>query len=405
MSAKEILMASSTLPPLFVSSSVSNTTNTTNTVTAPSGIQNGDLLVAFGVNDTSNGLFSVPSGFILISLQTGASNAFFIAIKTAVNEVGNYAFTWLGTTRNTVSVSVYRNATTVNTIGSVAYANSATGTATSITPTYEGILCAAFGLDRNSTIATPPAGMTQRVFSSSGPALAIYDQDQDVAATGSKSLIWSNSSENCSVLFQVTNEPNIGPDFIASAKTQTGLTTSITIAKPTGTIEGDLMVAVAAAGDNDARTWTAPAGWTEVADQGVAPNIGVFYKIAGASEGSSYAFQLSATERMAGCILTYRNASYNTISSFTTSDPLALPSITATNSQSLLIAIGAKLGAPVISTPSGMTDRVFESDATEPSYKVCDQIAAKGPSGIRLMDAGGSDNGGIILSINPTRSL
>jgi hypothetical protein len=251
MSAKEILMASSTLPPLFISSSSNRSTSDTNTVTAPSDIQNGDLLVAFGVNDTANGLFSVPTGFTVVSLETGSGSAFFLATKIAVNESGNYAFTWLDTVGNTVSILVYRNASVVNVIGAINYATGTTGTANSVTPTFDGILLAAFGLGRNATISTPPSGMNQRVLSTSQPALAIYDQDQNAGSTGTKSVTWSQSSSNYSTLFQVTNEPNIAPDFIASAKTQTGLATSISLSKPTGTIENDLMVALAAAGDND----------------------------------------------------------------------------------------------------------------------------------------------------------
>lgn len=71
-----------------------------------------------------------------------------------------------------------------------------------------------------------------------------------------------------------------------------GWSTSITVAKPSGTTAGDLLVAVVGIQD-PSRTITPPSGWTLLARQDTGPdsydNYGaVYYKIAGGSEPSDY---------------------------------------------------------------------------------------------------------------------
>jgi hypothetical protein len=193
------------------------------------------------------------------------------------------------------------------------------------------------------------------------------------------------------------------PEFVASARTQNSLSIPmLTINKPAGTVEGDLMVAVMAAGGG--ATWTGDTGWTELADQGVTPSLRIAYKVASASEPSSYTFLASNVLRLSGCILTYRYAVYDTIGSFTSgTDPLILPSVSPSENQSILIAAGAR-DTPWITlgTPTGMTARVTDNDGDAPSYIVCDQIVAKGPTGTRSMSTGSTSNvAGIMLVIKP----
>ena len=196
--------------------------------------------------------------------------------------------------------------------------------------------------------------------------------------------------------------------YIAESTTQvtTGSST-VVVNKPTGTVDGDLMIMVGAVGSLAAgRTWTGDTGWTEVADQGAIPNLRIAYKIAGSSEPSSYTFTISSgtTAGIAASILTYRYAAYDTIGSFTTStDPLVLPSVTASANTSVLIAAGVRAAASItLGTPTGMTARVTENDGTAPSYKICDQSINAGATGTRSMSTGSaSDVAGIMLVIKP----
>lgn len=157
-------------------------------------------------------------------------------------------------------------------------------------------------------------------------------------------------------------------------------------------------------------SWTGDTGWTEVCDQVAGANLRIAYKVATASEPSSYTFTLNTSVSSKGAsILTYRYAAYDTIAgAFTTgANPLVLSSISPSLSQSLLLAVGARAAASVtLGTPTSMTARVTDNDATAPSYIVCDQTVSKGPTGTRSMSTGSTTNvAGIMLAIKPIRSL
>lgn len=398
--------------PTFVSSSVGQTSTATATVSAPSNIQDGDLLVAVSFISV-NLRVTPPAGFNMLYENSPSGNGISISTKIASSESGNYSFTASAIKDWQVIILVYRNATKVNTVGDITSVTSTTGTAASITPTYTGTLCAVFGsLYSGATITTAPSGMTQRAyqtFTSKPNQLAIYDlNNQPATATSSYSLVWSGSGGTASVQLQVTNEPTVAPEFVASASTQNSSNaTALVINKPTGTAENDLMIAVMAA--TVTGTWTGDTGWTEVADLAATTSLRVAYKVAGSSEGSSYTFTMSASAGLSGCILTYRYATYDTIAgSFTTSaNPLVLTSISPSLSQSILIAAGVRNAASItLGTPTSMTARVTDADATLPSYIVCDQTVAKGSTGTRSMSTGSSTAvSGIMLAIKPTRSL
>ena len=411
MSSRDLVLAAAGQAyfPTFISSSTSYVTTANNTVTAPSGIQNGDLLVAVGFRPTPSGTtITPPTGFNVQCFENITDNVLFVAVKVAASETGNYTFTWSSAADNSISILVYRDATKVNTIGAKASNSlSATNTVSSITPTYVGALLAVFGnFGTPRAISSAPGGMTQRAFTSNNANLAVYDQSlQPASATGTRGIVWNSGGNVGGFLLQVTNEPTVAPELVASASQQNvsrGLT--LTINKPTGTVVNDLMVAVMA-DTGAAETWTGATGWTEIADQNASPNLRVAYKVAGASEASSYVFTRSGvvTEFLSGCILTYRYAAYDTIGSFDLGPTLQLPSISPSNSQSILIAMGAnKLASDAPGIPISMTARVTDNDTTGPSYIVCDQPVAKGPTGTRVMSNGTS---GIMLSIKPTRSL
>ncbi len=76
---------------------------------------------------------------------------------------------------------------------------------------------------------------------------------------------------------------------------------------PTGTTSGDLLVAAVATDGNTAASLAPPAGWNvvHVADQGGAVTFGVWWKLAGASEGGSYDFSWSGSEHAYGWVMRF----------------------------------------------------------------------------------------------------
>ncbi len=90
--------------------------------------------------------------------------------------------------------------------------------------------------------------------------------------------------------------------IFTEAKESSGAT-SLTIGKPSGVVENDLMVAVVVV-EGSAGTLAAPAGWTTIqwaSFTGV--STGVFYKVAGASEPANYTFSWSNSEQAYGFIM------------------------------------------------------------------------------------------------------
>ncbi|RKH89906.1 cell wall anchor protein [Corallococcus sp. AB045] len=80
--------------------------------------------------------------------------------------------------------------------------------------------------------------------------------------------------------------------------------TSLSIAKPTGTAVGDVLLARIINRNNVAAVATPPAGWTLVRSDQSASQLKawIFYKVATASEPSTYAFTLDIASYMAGSI-------------------------------------------------------------------------------------------------------
>ena len=122
--------------------------------------------------------------------------------------------------------------------------------------------------------------------------------------------------------------------------------TSLAINKPTGTVAGDLLVA-AVATDGNTTASLAAAGWTvvNVADQGGAVTFGVWWKLAGASESSTYTFTWSGSEHAYGWIMRFTghdpaspvHANSNDAGSGTAP---ASPSVTTTVDNALILRLG-----------------------------------------------------------------
>lgn len=196
-------------------------------------------------------------------------------------------------------------------------------------------------------------------------------------------------------------------EFIASAQQQNSNSLYLSISKPTGTQQGDLMIAICAAAAN--KTWTGPTGWTEVIDQGTAPSIRVAYKVAGASESSSYDFTLNTAGNASGVIATYRNASYDTVGTISTTvsgSVQTAPAITLSSSSSAILAFFAgDQNSRTWSNPtSGLVSTASDSDSTNPSWALYRELnLSSGSTGTRsaTVSSISANNGCILVGIKP----
>lgn len=177
---------------------------------------------------------------------------------------------------------------------------------------------------------------------------------------------------------------------IATASTQNGAAgNTLTINKPTGTVEGDLLVAILCAdGALAATPITLPTGWKlRGRSKDGSAHLSIAYKIAGASEGANYTFTAPVSTRvLGGSIITYRNARFGwTADTAGSGSPTVAPAVRVGASGNVVVGAYVTDSASVtFTTPTGMTAVTSNSDTTGPSWAVFEQeFAAAGSSGTK----------------------
>jgi hypothetical protein len=347
--------ATTNIQPTFIGSSTLRSTSATPTVTAIANVQAGDLLIAFIVNSNQAATFDGSSdGWTLRATNTGAANVWYLLTKVATGSEASYLFR-VSTGTLTLSVLAYRGCEPCQVqVGTTTFANSATQTGASITASNQGTLLFYSYVESASTVTTAPSGMTQRVAqTANSPSASVYElaNVSQTTVTGDKTIVYSTSGQGAGVLVQIKTAQRqvITPQYIAQANAATTVaSTDLTINKPTGTVENDLMVAFIQASNNN--TWSL-SGWTSVSsDNGQA----ILYRVAGASEGSSYTFVQSLSNTSQGVIATFRYCSYDAVGTVLTTAS-AYPSVTTASKYQLCITFGGRHASTTFTAPAGMT--------------------------------------------------
>lgn len=150
--------------------------------------------------------------------------------------------------------------------------------------------------------------------------------------------------------------------------TANATTATLTITKPAGVVQNDLLIATLAARGNT--TITAPAGWTQVQRQnnGTTQTLAVFYRVATVTDiaATNYVFNLSASVGVAGAILRYTGADplapidASGIATGTSATATA-PAVTTTVADTTVVWVAGipNSGALTVPTvPTGTTQRV-----------------------------------------------
>lgn len=128
----------------------------TTTITAPTGITNGDVLVIAIATDGSSAPYVFPSGFTTIAAINGPSNRCNIAVayKIAVTESGNYTVSWIGAGNEQAISEMYRIDGAISGFEIQDPTEQATGTSTTatITPATatdvdDSLVLVCFGMD------------------------------------------------------------------------------------------------------------------------------------------------------------------------------------------------------------------------------------------------------------------
>lgn len=171
---------------------------------------------------------------------------------------------------------------------------------------------------------------------------------------------------------------------------------------PSGTVAGDLLIAVCLA---SAGGWTPPAGWTEHASSlgGASP---LYTKTATGSEPSTYTFVTTNATANSNAVIVRVSGQggVDAAGGTSTSGNLVIPSVTSSGADRLLLQVVAKLANTTFTPPGGTTER-FDSLITTQSYGAAagDVVVGSGAAGSKtwVPSAGSGIGVGYALAIAP----
>ncbi len=171
---------------------------------------------------------------------------------------------------------------------------------------------------------------------------------------------------------------------------------------------------------------TAPAGWVEI-EQKAAVNdsfrMAIFYKYAGASEGSSYDFTVSADNvQGSGCIATFRGVNQsnpldvtyvraNHLNEYSTDTTPAFPTITTNTNNAWVLALMISYHTTNLNytANSGYTEAIQTNQFDNSywrgaiiSYKDVATAGLEDPGDIGSTVTGATSTGAFTLALNPT---
>ena len=171
----------------------------------PSGVQSGDLLIAYHYCHISDGLNTSVSGWTTLRSAFTASGYFRVFYKLAgESEPTTYSFDGGGANQGVVIVAFRGGSASVGVFGTVASAASTSVTATGITPSTESMLLFFSAAEFTPQYVTDnPSGMTKVFEQNTTPVVAFYTQQVSAGATGNKSITWAVSAGNVAVLMSI----------------------------------------------------------------------------------------------------------------------------------------------------------------------------------------------------------
>lgn len=185
--------------------------------------------------------------------------------------------------------------------------------------------------------------------------------------------------------------------YVANNTVNQSFVTGWTINKPTGTADGDVMIATLTYAGTST-TVTPPSGWTQVARTTFGTRVLVTYQKVASSEGSSYTFTLSTAADGSHAIASFRGCDTTTpvygLNSGTNTSTVDIvgPTVTTTQNGDWLVMVAGDNNANTLGVPSGMTMRA-ETWAATPfcrSWIGSELITTAGATGTRTATTGGA---------------
>jgi len=203
-----------------------------------------------------------------------------------------------------------------------------------------------------------------------------------------------------------------GINFRGASTANPGNSSSITMAKPTAVVSGDVMVAAIwiKGGSTEIGTITPPPGWTLVRNENYynLDALVTYYKVATSSEPAGYTWSFSTSPGLLGGIVAYSGVNQTTPvdrsagdQSFYGSTSVPAPSVTTTVANTRMISFFAYYDPGSFMPPAGMTERFDISNSVSfMSFSADDESRpSAGPTGTRTAVASGAANHWITQTI------
>jgi hypothetical protein len=408
------------------------TTNSTCNVSRPA-VVNGDVLIggcAFrgGTGTTVTG---VPTGWTLAGRADNGANVSIVtywhAVSNASSEPASYSWTLSASQQFNGFMMVYSGLDNANPIDVEANQATASGTshaAPSVTTTVANGVLLTFHATAWCVAWTPPAGMTELLDFTWCPGGAASNVDLEVndvplgaaGPTGIKTA--TNDGAAVGVTQSIALRPNAAdltcavtvqvskPVQFRASDSNISATASVVINKPTGVVDGDVMIASIGYGLGASPiSITAPASWTLVRHTqiGVTNMYGnAVYSRVASSEPASYTWTFNKALNSAGGISAYWNVDPTTPIDVETGGQGTPASITTTQPGGLLVGTYMSTSNTAFTPPAGMTERVDRASGASNSVTLeqADAIqAVAGASGSKVSTPGATTYS--ILALRP----
>lgn len=302
-------------------------------VDVPADVQDGDLLLAF-VGLIGQVAITAPDGWTLEGTRDAGANVRVACYRRWADASEPDDYRWkFSAYKNWAVIAAYRGVDPDDPVDASSGTSSSGTSHTSPSVTAVSgdwlatAVCARHSFTGSTTTWSTGTGTDSELFdggSNAGSGVdisgAVYDSNTTVSAGAVSRTLTSSQSESQIGLWSVLLHaaPESGGSFDTGASVTNGTAgTSVTVTKPAGTADGDLLVAVIAEAGTGAIT--APAGWTLAGDAtaGTSLRSAIYWKIA-SSEGASWTWTLASSARNWGWAANYTNAD--------TTDPLLVRS-------------------------------------------------------------------------------
>jgi hypothetical protein len=375
-------------------------------VNRPTGVVNGDLLVA--VVAYWEGTLTPPAGWT----QEGATlswshpdGTIYARVYRRVASSEPSSYTWGLSIANDMScaITAYSGVDTGNPISAIGgqTQNSASMTAPTVNAATTADMLLFLGAiadtDSGVVTATQPGGMTELSDAINGLWIKTYVAQQNLiasGATGTRTAALSASARNAA--FTVALRPAATPPANAS----------VTVSPPAGVATGDVMLAVVA---YNSGALTPAAGWTNILSQaGTGATLAVYRRTAGASEVSSV-WSLNTTGALSVAVSAYDNVDATMpidvfgVQANASSTAMTAPSITPVAGADMLVFAGAVAANVRATAPAGMAEDA-DAGATGVGVYMADQLlVASGATGTRIATlASATENIAALIALQPS---